>query len=127
MTPSKFMHQIESISHWLIYVLVLFLFGSEVVEMFTTGDISVKNILTFFIYLEIMQMVSIFFETGKIPVRYPIYISMIGLARYIILEDLKFNEALAISGSILLLSLALVALAYRNKLVKSTGDKVDSI
>ena len=127
MTSSKFMHQIESISHWLIYVLVLFLFGSEVVEMFTTGDITVKNILTFFIYLEIMQMVSIFFETGKIPVRYPIYISMIGLARYIILEDLKFNEAMAISGSILLLSLALVALAYRNKLVKSTGDKVDSI
>lgn len=127
MTPSKFMHQIESISHWLIYALVLFLFGSEVLEMFTSGDITVKNILTFFIYLEIMQMVSIFFETGKIPVRYPIYISMIGLARYIILEDLKFNEALAISGSILLLSLALVALAYRNKLVKSTGDKVDSI
>ena len=115
MTPSKFMHQIESISHWLIYALVLFLFGSEVVEMFTTGDITVKNILTFFIYLEIMQMVSIFFETGKIPVR------------YLILEDLKFNEAMAISGSILLLSLALVALAYRNKLVKSTGDKVDSI
>ena len=127
MTPSKFMHQIETISHWMIYALVLFLFGSEVLEMFTTGDITVKNILTFFIYLEIMQMVSIFFETGKIPVRYPIYISMIGLARYIILEDLKFNEALAISGSILLLSLALVALAYRNKLVKSTGEKVDSI
>lgn len=127
MTPSKFMHQIESISHWMIYALVLFLFGSEVFDMFTTGDITVKNILTFFIYLEIMQMVSIFFETGKIPVRYPIYISMIGLARYIILEDLKFNEAMAISGSILLLSLALVALAYRNKLVKSTGDKVDSI
>ncbi|MEC8706544.1 MAG: phosphate-starvation-inducible PsiE family protein [Candidatus Neomarinimicrobiota bacterium] len=127
MTPSKFMHQIESISHWLIYALVLFLFGSEVLEMFNKGDITVKNILTFFIYLEIMQMVSIFFETGKIPVRYPIYISMIGLARYIILEDLKFNEAMAISGSILLLSLALVALAYRNKLVKSTGEKVDSI
>ena len=127
MKSSKFMHQIESISHWMIYALVLFLFGSEVLEMFTTGNITVKNILTFFIYLEIMQMVSIFFETGKIPVRYPIYISMIGLARYIILEDLKFNEAMAISGSILLLSLALVALAYRNKLVKSTGDKVDSI
>ena len=127
MTPSKFMHQIESLSHWMIYALVLFLFGSEVLDMFTSGDITVKNILTFFIYLEIMQMVSIFFETGKIPVRYPIYISMIGLARYIILEDLKFNEAMAISGSILLLSLALVALAYRNKLVKSTGDKVDSI
>ncbi len=127
MKPSNFIHQIETISHWLIYGLVLFLFGSEVVEMFETSNITVKNILTFFIYLEIMQMVSIFFETGKIPVRYPIYISMIGLARYIILEDLQVNEALAISGSILLLSFALVALAYRNKIVKSTGENVDSV
>ena len=121
MKPSNFIHQIETLSHWLIYVLVLFLFGSEISDMFNSGNIEVKNILTFFIYLEIMQMVSIFFETGKIPVRYPIYISMIGLARYIILEDLNVNEALSISGSILLLSLALVGLAYRNKLVK-TGD-----
>tara|TARA_Y100000817_G_scaffold118317_1_gene92752 strand:+ start:4218 stop:4592 length:375 start_codon:yes stop_codon:yes gene_type:complete len=121
MKPSNFIHQIETISHWLIYALVLFLFGSEISKMFNSGNIEVKNILTFFIYLEIMQMVSIFFETGKIPVRYPIYISMIGLARYIILEDLNVNEALMISGSILLLSLALVGLAYRNKLVRA-GD-----
>ena len=119
MKQSNFIHQIETISHWLIYALVLFLFGSEISKMFNSGNIEVKNILTFFIYLEIMQMVSIFFETGKIPVRYPIYISMIGLARYIILEDLNVNEALAISGSILLLSLALVGLAYRNKLVNA--------
>ena len=123
MNSSKFIHQIETISHWLIYALVLFLFGSEISQMFSTGNIQVKNILTFFIYLEIMQMVSIFFETGKIPVRYPIYISMIGLARYIILEDLNVNEALAISGSILLLSLALVGLAYRNKLVSSMDNE----
>ena len=119
MKPSNFIHQIETISHWLIYALVLFLFGSEISKMFNSGNIEVKNILTFFIYLEIMQMVSIFFETGKIPVRYPIYISMIGLARYIILEDLNVNEALAISGSILLLSLSLDGLAYRNKLVNA--------
>ena len=126
MEPKNFIHQIENIAHWLIYALVLYLFGTEISEMFTTGAITVKNILTFFIYLEIMQMVSIFFDTGKIPVRYPIYISMIGLARYIILEDLNFNEALAISGSILLLSLALVALAYRMKIVKSAGESADT-
>ena len=95
--------------------------------MFVSNDITVKNILTFFIYLEIMQMVSIFFDTGKIPVRYPIYISMIGLARYIILEDLQVNEALAISGSILLLSLALVALAYRNSIVQNVEEEKDTI
>lgn len=127
MKPSNLIHQIETIAHWLIYGLVLFLFGTEIVDMFLTNNVTVKNILTFFIYLEIMQMVSIFFDTGKIPVRYPIYISMIGLARYIILEDLQIVEALAISGSIMLLSIALVALAYRNKIVQTTGEEVDSV
>jgi len=127
MNPAKFIHQVETISHWLIYALVLFLFGSEIYDMFVTNNITVKNILTFFIYLEIMQMVSIFFDTGKIPVRYPIYISMIGLARYIILEDLQVNEALAISGSILLLSMALVALAYRNSIVQNVEEEKDTI
>ena len=127
MNPAKFIHQVETISHWLIYALVLFLFGSEIYDMFVTYNITVKNILTFFIYLEIMQMVSIFFDTGKIPVRYPIYISMIGLARYIILEDLQVNEALAISGSILLLSIALVALAYRNSIVQNVEEEKDTI
>ena len=127
MNSAKFIHQIETISHWLIYALVLFLFGSEIYDMFVTNNITVKNILTFFIYLEIMQMVSIFFDTGKIPVRYPIYISMIGLARYIILEDLQVNEALAISGSILLLSIALVALAYRNSIVQNVEEEKDTI
>lgn len=127
MKPSNLIHQIETIAHWLIYGLVLFLFGTEIVDMFLTNNVTVKNILTFFIYLEIMQMVSIFFDTGKIPVRYPIYISMIGLARYIILEDLQIVEALAISGSIMLLSIALVALAYRNKIVQTIGEEVDSV
>ena len=127
MNPAKFIHQVETISHWLIYALVLFLFGSEIYDMFVSNDITVKNILTFFIYLEIMQMVSIFFDTGKIPVRSPIYISMIGLARYIILEDLQVNEALAISGSILLLSIALVALAYRNSIVQNVEEEKDTI
>ena len=127
MNPAKFIHQVETISHWLIYALVLFLFGSEIYDMFVTNNITVKNILTFFIYLEIMQMVSIFFDTGKIPVRYPIYISMIGLARYIILEDLQVNEALAISGSILLLSIALVALAFRNSIVQNVEEEKDTI
>ena len=49
MDPKNFIHQIENIAHWLIYALVLYLFGTEISEMFTTGAITVKNILTFFI------------------------------------------------------------------------------
>ena len=51
MNQSKIIHQVENAAHWLIYALVLFLFGQEVYEMFASGDFTVKNILTFFIYL----------------------------------------------------------------------------
>tara|TARA_Y100001954_G_C15680772_1_gene537617 strand:- start:680 stop:967 length:288 start_codon:yes stop_codon:yes gene_type:complete len=93
--------------------------------MATTLDVTVNRILNFFIYLEIMQMVSIFFQTGRIPVRYPLYISMIGLARYISLENLDGREAIFITASIFLISLALVGLALRTKIVRSTPKQED--
>ena len=125
MNPSKVIHSIETAIHWFIYAMVLFLFGKEIYIMATTFDVTVNRILNFFIYLEIMQMVSIFFQTGRIPVRYPLYISMIGLARYISLENLDGQEALFITGSVFLISLALVGLAYRTKIVRSTPKQED--
>ncbi len=125
MSQSKIIHSIETAIHWFIYAMVLFLFGKEIYIMTTTFDITVNRILNFFIYLEIMQMVSIFFQTGRIPVRYPLYISMIGLARYISLENLDGKEAVFITGSVFLISLALVGLAYRTKIVRSTPKQDD--
>ena len=125
MSPSKVIHSIETAIHWFIYAMVLFLFGKEIYTMTTTFDVTVNRILNFFIYLEIMQMVSIFFQTGRIPVRYPLYISMIGLARYISLENLDGKEAVFITGSVFLISLALVGLAYRTKIVRSTPKQED--
>ena len=125
MKSSKIIHSIETAIHWFIYIMVLFLFGKEIFIMATTLDITVNRILNFFIYLEIMQMVSIFFQTGRIPVRYPLYISMIGLARYISLENLDGKEAVFITGSVFLISLALVGLAYRTKIVRSTPKQED--
>ena len=125
MNPSKIIHSIETAIHWFIYIMVLFLFGKEIFIMATTFDVTVNRILNFFIYLEIMQMVSIFFQTGRIPVRYPLYISMIGLARYISLENLDGKEAVFITGSVFLISLALVGLAYRTKIVRSTPKQED--
>ena len=77
----------------------------------------------FFIYLEIMQMVSIFFSSGKIPIRYPLYISMFSLARHISFENLVGIDALYLSGSIALIAGALVGLGYRDKLLNHKLSK----
>ena len=58
-------------------------------------------------------MIQIYFESGKIPVRYPLYICMFNLARIISFESLDSADALNHSIAILMVGLALLALAGR--------------
>ncbi len=115
----------EKFFHGIIYIMVLLLLGAEVRNIFISETLRVENILLFFIYLEIMQMVSIFFSSGKIPIRYPLYISMFSLARHISFENLAGLEALYLSSSITLLALALVGLGYRDKLLNHKEPELE--
>ena len=58
-------------------------------------------------------MIQIYFDSGKIPVRYPLYICMFNLARIISFESLDSADALNHSIAILMVGLALLALAGR--------------
>ena len=58
-------------------------------------------------------MIQIYFDSGKIPVRYPLYICMFNLARIISFESLDSSDALNHSIAILMVGLALLALAGR--------------
>ena len=118
---------IEKGLHLVILGMVLFLCGYEINNAFSSGVIKVQNVLMLFIYLEIMQMVNIFFSTGKIPVRYPLYIGMFALARHISFETVEGLDSLFLSASIALLALALVALAYRDKLVNKKGPQLPEV
>jgi protein PsiE len=115
---------IEKALHLVILGMVLFLCGYEISDAVSSGIIKVQNVLMIFIYLEIMQMVNIFFSTGKIPVRYPLYIGMFALARHISFETVEGLDSLYLSASIALLALALVALAYRDGLVNKKGPEL---
>ena len=118
---------IEKGLHLVILGMVLFLCGYEINNAISSGVIRVQNVLMLFIYLEIMQMVNIFFSTGKIPVRYPLYIGMFALARHISFETVEGLDSLFLSASIALLALALVALAYRDKLVNKKGPQLPEV
>ena len=106
----------ENIIHSIIVVLVLILCGKEIISMTMTQNVEIQNILLLFIYMEVMTMVGIFFTSGKIPIRYPLYISMFALSRHISFENLQEIEAIYLAGSILLISLSLLCLVYRDKI-----------
>ena len=114
----------ERVLHLIILGMVLFLCFEEINSVFSGGALRVQNVLMLFIYLEILQMVNIFFSTGKIPVRYPLYIGMFALARHISFEDISGIDSLYLSASVALLAIALVALAYRDKLINKRSPEL---
>ena len=106
----------ENIIHSIIVLLVLVLCGVELKEMIFNGTVEIQNIILLFIYMEVMTMVGIFFTSGKIPIRYPLYISMFALSRHISFENLQGINAIYLASSILLIALSLLGLAYRDRI-----------
>ena len=87
--------------------------SQEVAEMFHTREISLGDLLLMFLYLEVLAMIGWYYRQGTLPVRFPIYIAIIALARYIILDIKEMDEMRLIGVSIGILLLALAVLVIR--------------
>ena len=86
----------------------------EVLAMVALRKVHLSDLLMMFLYLEVLAMISHYFKSGQLPVRFPLYIAMVALARYLILDIKEMTEwrLLAISIAILLLTLAVLAIRY---------------
>lgn len=86
----------------------------EVRVMLAAGVVTLADLLLLFLYLEILAMVGLYFESGKLPVRFPLYIAIVALARYLVLDMKNLDEwrILGVSSAILLLTLAVLAIRY---------------
>ena len=82
---------LEKLLHITILFIVLYLCAAEIYSMYTNSTISVASVMLLFIYLELIQMIQIYFASGKIPVRYPLYISIFSIARIISLNKNKIS------------------------------------
>lgn len=88
--------------------------GQEIMLMLTRGDVTLADLLLMFLYLEILAMIGQYLRTGQIQVRFPLYIAMVALARYIIIDakDISEMRILGLSGAILLLTLSVLVIRY---------------
>ena len=86
----------------------------EVSHMAASALVTLADLLLMFLYLEVLAMVGMYFESGKLPVRFPVYIAIVALARYLVLDmkNLDMWHMLGVAASILLLTLAVLALRY---------------
>ena len=62
----------------------------------------------------VIAMVAIYFESHRLPVRFPIYIAIVALARYLILDSKTMGPLglVAVGGTVVLLTLAVLVLRY---------------
>jgi protein PsiE len=86
----------------------------EVMHMVTNAKVTLGDLLLLFLYLEVLAMVAIYLDSGKLPIRLPLYIAIIAMARYLILEMKELNEwqMIAVGATIIMISLAILALRF---------------
>ena len=105
---------VEQLGLALIVIATLVAVGEEVAKMVSARTVNLADILLLFIYLEVIAMVAIYFESHRLPVRFPIYIAIVALARYLILDSKTMGPLglVAVGGTVVLLTLAVLVLRY---------------
>ena len=94
------------------------------------GHAKLKDILLLFIYLELGAMVGIYFKTHRLPVQFLIYIAITALSRHLVIDVQKVSDnfhlylLLSISASIVILSLAILALTFTGRKFGRPEDDV---
>ncbi|MFJ1256768.1 phosphate-starvation-inducible protein PsiE [Cupriavidus sp. CuC1] len=88
------------------------------------GAVSITDLLLMFLYLEVLAMVVRYLKLGQLPVRFPLYIAMVSLARDLIL---RFNEStefhmLALCAGVVMLACGVLILRYGQYRFPSTDD-----
>lgn len=105
---------IEDAGLIVILLATLVAAGQEVVQIVAERKVTLSDLLLLFIYLEVVAMVHAYWDSGQLPVRMPLYIAVVALARYLILDTKAMDEwrMLAVAGAIVLLTLAVLIIRF---------------
>ena len=110
---SRTLGHLEVVFLVVIALATLIASGQEILAMVGRGHVALADLLLLFIYLEVLAMVAIYLDSGALPVRMPLYIAMVALARHIILDMKEMTELGIASAALSILILAAAVLAIR--------------
>lgn len=108
---------IKAVEHFVLFIIAIatiVAIGQEIYHIFEVGKVALADLLLLFIYLEVLAMVANYAESGKLPVRMPLYIAIVALARYLILDMKAMDDwrILAISVSTLILASTVIVIRW---------------
>jgi protein PsiE len=105
---------IQDIGLLVIAVATVIAIGFEISTMIEARAVTLADLLLMFIYLEVLAMVAIYLDSGQLPVRIPLYIAIVALARYLILDMKNMDtwRMLGVAGAALLIAIAILVIRY---------------
>ena len=111
--------QIQLLALVIILGATVIAFGIEIYQMIEVRKVTLADLLLLFLYLEVLAMVRVFWESQSIQITLPLFIAITALARFIILQGKSINPEVLLyeAGAIVLIALAILILRFRNSTV----------
>ena len=113
---NKIIKQIQLIVLLLILISAIVAIGLEVHKMFITKSVELADLLLMFLYLEVLAMIRIFWESQEIRITLPLLIAITALSRFIILQGKEQDPSALVyeASAILLIAAAIVVIRMRH-------------
>ena len=108
----KVLEVVEQVGLGLILLATIIAIAQEVWVIILKQRVDLADLLLLFIYLEVVAMVGIYFESHSLPVRFPLYIAIVALARYLILDAkaMEWDRLLGVGATILIIAAAILVI-----------------
>ena len=121
----KIVKQIQLLTLVIILISTVIAIGSELYQMFKINRVTLADLLLLFLYLEVLAMVRVFWESQSIQITLPLFIAITALSRFIILQGKSINPEILVyeAGAILLIALAIHVLRFRNSPIVGLDKK----
>jgi len=111
--------QLVAVAFILVATAIAFL--NEVHRMVDDKSVTLADLLLLFIYIEVIGMIGLFWETKSIRITYPLLIAITALSRFIILQDKNVAPLNLVYESVAILLIAISILILRMRTSKFLG------
>ena len=125
----KVVKQIQLLTLIIILISTVIAIGTELYQMFKIQTVTLADLLLLFLYLEVLAMIRVFWESQSIQITLPLFIAITALSRFIILQGKSINPEILVyeAAAILLIAFAILVLRFRNSPIVGLDKKKTKI
>ena len=121
----NFVKQIQLIVLSIILISTIVAIGLEIKQMILNKSVGLADLLLLFLYLEVLAMIRIFWESQTIRITLPLLIAITALSRFIILQGKEQDPSALVyeAVAIVLIASAIVIIRLRHSKKLGLSDK----